>query len=219
MSGASPAAARDAPRAEVTVRCVRAPLGAQISCALPAGIWVAHALVTASWTRTPLTHTLIRAASAAATPPAASLLLRYLYGGRGTLVAGPALVRLGRRPIRAVQTAGASAALDAGAAGAFVVRPAPGWLDPTGSPPWSSTVRARWVVSGFGVALLSMFTLALAGLPYLGSTGVVLHLALTPVASVLVPAVLVATLVGLCPVLHPSPADRLLPTAEPPRSA
>jgi hypothetical protein len=206
-----PLAPEDSPRVDVLARCVRAPLWAQIVCALPAALWIAPWLVRGAWLRAPLWESLLRAVAAAATPPLAGALLRLLYGGRAALIAtlaGPLLIRLGRRPIRAVQIADGNAALDAGPRGAFVVAPAPGWLHPMGSPPWRSSVRARWVVSGAATTAFAFFTLFQFGLPLLGAAGVALQFATMPLAAVLVPAVLVVNLIGLWPVSRPAPADR-----------
>ena len=207
-----PLAPEDSPRVDVLARCVRAPLWAQIVCALPAGLWIVPWLVRGAWLRAPLWESLVRAVAAAATPPLAGALLRLLYGGRGALIAtraaGPLLIRLGRRPIRAVQIADGNAALDAGPRGAFVVAPAPGWLQPRGSPPWRSAARVRWVVSGAATTAFAFFTLFQFGLPLLGAAGVALQLATMPLAAVLVPAVLVVNLIGLWPVSRPAPADR-----------
>jgi hypothetical protein len=206
-----PLAPEDSPRFDVVARCVRAPLWAQIVCALPAGLWIVQSLVRGAWLRAPLWESLIRAVAAAATPPLAGALLRLLYGGRAALIAtrdGPLLIRLGRRPIRAVQIAQGNAALDAGSRGAFVVAPEPGWLHDTGSPPWRSAARARWVVSGAATAAFAFFTLFQFALPLLGTAGAALQFATMPLAAVLVPAVLVVNLLGLWPVSRPAPADR-----------
>jgi hypothetical protein len=200
------------PAVQVRVRCIRPPVGAQVATAIPAAIWVGEILTTRTWLSRPLL-TLLSAAAAAATPPIASALLRALYGGSGSLRRrdeGAALERFGRRSVRGAAIVEGRAAIDAGAAGAFVVEPAPGWLSASGAAPWRVRLPARWVISGaaaLGILLLEALVYVVL---LFGSGGfVVFQFVVGPLELVVIPALLLVTLAGLWPVTRVVGSDRL----------